>query len=348
MRNPSVSISKGIAIILMVVGHAGCAAWLYDYIYMFHMPLFFFMSGYCFRESYLSETKGFVIKKIKGVWWPFVKWELIFLLLHNVFYSLNIYNGEYGFQDKVSHLYDLSETLKYALKTIIMQHGEQLLGGFWFLRSLFIGIMLFYFSTFIINKLIKKRLAADLMVGIELLLGALLLGWLAKISTKDVVASLFIWIGYVYHKYNMHIENKWYFIIISALFVALSSIFWCCGMFDLTFRLIIPYVITGTIGTLMILGISEHFSEWNSVLKRMLVFIGDNTLDILIWHLLSFKIISLLIIFLYELPIGRLAEYPVIEEFAHQGWCLVYCIIGVCMPLGISILKAKIYHKNEQ
>lgn len=36
---------KGIGIILMVVGHSGCPMVMHDFIYLFHMGLFFFVSG---------------------------------------------------------------------------------------------------------------------------------------------------------------------------------------------------------------------------------------------------------------------------------------------------------------
>ena len=148
MRNPSVSIAKGIAIILMVTAHARCGIWWQYYINMFHMPLFLFMSGYCFKEAYFSDTRSFVTKRIKGIWLPFVKWQLIFLLLHNIFFSLDIYNGEYGFRGRVSHEYSIGETLKNAVFiAVTMSHGEVLLGGFWFLKSLFVGSFFFYFLT---------------------------------------------------------------------------------------------------------------------------------------------------------------------------------------------------------
>lgn len=47
-RNDTLSIVKAIGIILMVIGHSGCPKYLNDYLYMFHMPLFFFCSGYFF------------------------------------------------------------------------------------------------------------------------------------------------------------------------------------------------------------------------------------------------------------------------------------------------------------
>ena len=138
MRNEDVSISKAIAIILMVMAHAHIPLWGQQYINMFHMPLFFIFSGYCFKEKYLANPKMFVSKKVRGIYWPFVKWSLFFLLLHNLFFYLDIYNGEYGFKGNVSELYTLRDYAVHAFNIITrMSDQEQLLGGFWFLKSLF-------------------------------------------------------------------------------------------------------------------------------------------------------------------------------------------------------------------
>lgn len=47
-----ISIAKALGIILMVVGHSGCPEILARFIYLFHMPLFFFCSGYFFTPPY--------------------------------------------------------------------------------------------------------------------------------------------------------------------------------------------------------------------------------------------------------------------------------------------------------
>ena len=91
MRDNSVSIAKAFAIMLMVLAHT----WFMDignkWINMFHMPLFFFMAGYCFKDKYLADFKSFAIKRVTGLYKPFVKWSFVFLVLHNVFFYLNIY-----------------------------------------------------------------------------------------------------------------------------------------------------------------------------------------------------------------------------------------------------------------
>ena len=84
---------------LMVLGHA-CSdnipgmPLLMPFIVMFHMPIFFIASGYCFKEKYLSSLGKYLYNKVKGIWWPYVKWGLLFLLLHNVFFNLHLYNDE--------------------------------------------------------------------------------------------------------------------------------------------------------------------------------------------------------------------------------------------------------------
>ena len=115
MNNPiqfdnSVSFAKGIGITFF-------SAYGYAVIYMFHMPLFFFLSGYCFRESHLGDFRNFAKKRISRIYVPFVKYCLIFLLLHNVFYYLNIYNGTFGFEGEVSQSYGVAD---YAKKTFLI------------------------------------------------------------------------------------------------------------------------------------------------------------------------------------------------------------------------------------
>ncbi len=126
-RDLSLDVAKAICIILMVVCHGGCPEWLNHFIYFFHMPCFFFISGMLLSDRYLDTPGVGVRKKLKSYYKPFVKWELIFLLLHNVFAALHIIAAEpYGWSDVPGRL----------LRTVSMTGGEQLLGGYWFLISL--------------------------------------------------------------------------------------------------------------------------------------------------------------------------------------------------------------------
>lgn len=154
MREERITIAKAIAIMLMVVAHAGLPSAPSHFISMFHMPLFFFVSGYCFKDKYLLDNKRFVINKVKGLYVPFVKWSFLFLVLHNLFFYLDIYNGEFGFRGVGEHLYTLKEHAFNALKILLsMNETEQLLGGYWFLKQLFVGSLL----SFVVFRFVKNN-----------------------------------------------------------------------------------------------------------------------------------------------------------------------------------------------
>lgn len=125
-HNPTISIAKGLLIALMVAGHSGCPELLGRWIYMFHMPAFFFISGCLLKPENTDNLLHYTTRKLKGLWWPFVMYSIIFLLLHNIFAALHIY----------SNTYTIKETLATIPRILIMVDSEQLLGGYWFLKQL--------------------------------------------------------------------------------------------------------------------------------------------------------------------------------------------------------------------
>ena len=94
-----------------------------------------------------------------------------------------------------------------------------------------------------------------------------------------------------------------------------------------------PFIITGVLGTWVVY--SLPWEKLGNGLLKFLNYAGSHTLQILTWHFLSFKIISLCIVLLYDLPIEHLAEFPVIESFSNQFWFL-YFVTGVIVPLALT------------
>lgn len=84
------NIMKGIGIICVVVGHSG--SWLTPYVYMFHMVLFVFISGYLFNERYVGDFKSFLKKRGKSLYLPTVKYRIAYaLLLMFLYYCIFIH-----------------------------------------------------------------------------------------------------------------------------------------------------------------------------------------------------------------------------------------------------------------
>jgi len=117
-RNETLDTAKGILIILMVLGHSGCPGYIADVIYLFHMPCFFLISGMCLSDKYADNKLLFIRRKIKTLYFPFVKWSFLFLIFHNFLFSLNLY----------ANPYDMSLFLRRSLGVLTMTASEQLLG----------------------------------------------------------------------------------------------------------------------------------------------------------------------------------------------------------------------------
>lgn len=352
IRDNSVSMAKGVAIILMVMVHAHFSSYGGKFVNMFHMPLFFFMSGYCFKEAYLDNFSGFLKKRLKGAYWPYVKWSMIFLLLHNVFYEINIYNGDYGYNGMVSKYYNEGDFFRHSLAIVTTMSGEeQLLGGYWFLHSYMIAAII----SFITLKIFRKNIFMNLTGGgILLLLCVIMLYFNISIpyydGPKEVLAAFFIVIGYAY-KHSKIYATPLVCILVGLILVIIGTEYWQSGMLILTWQKAIPYSISSIAGTLMVFSLCKYISKV-PFLEKTLTYIGDRTLAVLTWHFLSFKAVSLLIIFVYALQIKQLAKFPVIDQYAFQGWWMMYLIAGVALSLVVDLLisKAKriIFNKLQQ
>lgn len=71
---------KGFAIVLMVIGHyQGTPAFLNIWIYAFHMPLFFFLSGYLSEN--ISNRGGYLLRRFKALMIPYYSFGILMLIM---------------------------------------------------------------------------------------------------------------------------------------------------------------------------------------------------------------------------------------------------------------------------
>lgn len=66
-RIEEVDISKGIGMVLVITGHLCVSASLRNFIYSFHMPLFFILSGIVYNIARTRARKAIQIKKILNI-----------------------------------------------------------------------------------------------------------------------------------------------------------------------------------------------------------------------------------------------------------------------------------------
>ena len=319
-----VSIAKALGIILMVMGHAGCPRYLCDFIYMFHMPLFFFLAGYCFKNRYLINPKTYVWRRIKGLYFPFVTISLLFLFLHNVFVKFNFIEGEY---------YDWLEIFNRSKSIVFSMHKvETIIGGFWFIPQLLWASLISY----VLFKFFDKRVACIIcLISSVLLYYTNISVPYTAVSWLTFYAAAFFIIGNLWLEWEFN--NGWYCILITFSIVTIASVLMPTGMFVKHGWMIFPYFLVAVLGCWLVTNISKHIAKTRTSITDALMYIGSKTMWVLTLHLICFKLVTLLIVKLNVDPMINLRVTPVAQEYSINGGWIIYSIVGVLMPIFICL-----------
>lgn len=127
MREKEFDILKGIGILLVVIGHTGISGLPYTYIYSFHMPLFFFVSGCFYKRRPLIEV---LERKAKSLLLPWMSFAMLFFIAYTVIDAIKMQN--------------LPEALSVNLSALnLMDEHCTLFRSIWFLVCLF-EVSVFY------------------------------------------------------------------------------------------------------------------------------------------------------------------------------------------------------------
>lgn len=77
-RDNTFDVMKGIGILAVVVGHSPIPKLLESFIFVWHMPLFFLVSGYFYQPK---PVQNYVTKNVKQLILPYVATALVMILL---------------------------------------------------------------------------------------------------------------------------------------------------------------------------------------------------------------------------------------------------------------------------
>lgn len=330
-KDDTISMCKGIAILLMVMAHGGVCMRVAAFIAMFHMPIFFFFSGFCLKPSYLEQPMVFINRRIKGLYLPYVKWMFLFILLHNFFCELGILDPQ------SVGLYNWGQMFeKLARTAFTFVGGEQLLGGFWFLRELFWGSLIaFFMLKYMRNKYLV--LSVSLVAALFFHLTAWHIPSFGIGYTTFMASSYFI-TGFIFKTLSVNVLRP-FLIFLSYAAVFIGSLFWNFDDVSESTLLVIPYFMTAIIGVWATYSLCRMF---NTSSYRFFIWVGNNTMPILTWHFLSFKLVSLFIIVVYRLPLSRLSDFPYIKDNPLVGGWILYFMIGSLFPLFLDLGWKKI------
>lgn len=347
MRNKTIDIARGLAIILMCIGHAYCPRILQDFIYMFHMAFFFITSGYFFnKEKSITQPWEFIVKRIKGLYIPFVTWGISFTFLHNIFLDLKLLTPE-------SHYYDIKETLWKAFTTNTrFITTEEMMGPYWFFSCLFY-VSTFSLSLFFVsNKFFKKRWIEGLSFIIFYIIGFVILYTKDEnnydIIIRTLIISFLFYIGYLWNKYNNRINRIGFALSTSILIIGVLSPYNFINIAILEFENPLLFLIYSLSGTYMLMCSSKYIEKYIEFLKRPLSYIGSNTLIILLTNYLCLRFFNLI-----RAYIVNYKGHPNTTSTNNLDWywwilCTIFMIIlPLCLNYIITMGKEIIFKKRK-
>lgn len=282
-----IDIAKGIGILLVVLGHNDLQAYhpvLYRFIYAFHMPLFFFLSGIFFQPE--RPIKEIFIRRFNGLIKP-----LIFILLF--IYGVSVFFGKMSFAMAFSRL----------LKSLYMTGPYLNWVQLWFLPVLFL-INLYAFFFYRGTNFLSKNWMRWLVLFISLWIGTL---WLPYMWTFD-----FTIFGRSFSAYGLPASldlvllGGFYFILAREVYRQLPESFFTSKitffvsafiLFGMVFTLDIPVdfntrlytswtldTLQAVAGIIFILSLSRQIEQYSEKATRFFNYIGSLTLSILVFH----------------------------------------------------------------
>ena len=245
-----IDITKALAIILMIVGHTSISKVFSDFIFAFHMPVFFLASGWCSRwEKY--SFGSFALHRSRTLLIPFAIYSIIVIAI-TFFIQEPMFSLTDGWQG-------------YAL---------------WFVPVLFVSSLLAKWIESIPNDVIKVILSLIcLVVGSLLSYYRILLPW--TMSTVPYATFLILVGSYLKRGERFITKPRWYLLVGGFIIVSIVSHFW---RMDLAWNVIIPVstlTIAALSGYVMLATIASYISKCPSWIWKFLERMGKDTFVIM-------------------------------------------------------------------
>ncbi|CAM5191868.1 hypothetical protein UACE39S_04896 [Ureibacillus acetophenoni] len=302
-RQQWLDIAKGIGIILVVFGHSG-NTFFPPYIYWFHMPLFFIISGYLHKQpNTLSGVMKNNWRKVKQLLIPYVSFYLLIILLRQLDLNQNF------------------TVTQFDVKQFIL--GGQNLGGyfgvFWFITTLLITQILF---SFVLR--FKNQKVVFLIILISYMLSYINSAYFADKSIMwnanvALLAIVYYYVGYLL-KNRAHIFNM-YTAIISLIISMVFFLLKYNEIYNYAFNMKIYNYHTFGLDLLIPISISFVIFTISKYIERFKV--GED--------LAYLGKMSLVIMYLH-IPANLLAE----NFFQYNT--VIFTIIGIILPILVSSL----------
>lgn len=319
-RDHSIDVLRGLAILLVVLGHSTRIGWLHSYIWSFHMPLFFFISGILFKPEKYPNFLPFVKSRLRSIMLPYAFFYLICF-------------GYWALVERYMRGSDVS-VLNQFLGLFYGTHDSNynvFNGPLWFLPALFSMEMLYW----LVAKLKTWWMILGMMLGINIfgMVYSEELAWLPWGLCHAMVGGIFLCMGNLSSKFvvTLNSANKILLVLGSIGLTALTFIllpYSKANLSDLLFTNYYLYI------PLALIGIVAYWGGAKVIKKnKVLEWFGMNTMVLFALHGQLLRIVYF--------TLGKLTHLE-LDVMRHN---LLYCIAATMIVISILIPVCFAYKK---
>lgn len=339
-RNLIFDIIKALGIIAIVIGHCFPSKDVIRFVYGFHLPIFFFVSGLQFNDEKYSKSPYYLLQnRVKSMWGSCFFYMTFFTLTNNLFLKLHILPG--------NEFTGLNSVINKIFANFFLVGFERLGGAMWFVPMMLSGVIIFGAINYISFEFFNRfRIIIASVLGILagalgiyccqhslrlthytqvslLLIPIMLLGYLIsykKLALEKLlrlpiaILTLILFIYFTVIK-DYHIELSVSQIVSPLLFYPIVI----CGIYNICYL--------------------AKAAALNKYIAKALAFIGKYSFDIMALHFLCFKVIDLIFGTITNTSPEIYSAFP--HGFTHI-WP-IYIIVGIIAPPFIRIGASKLY-----
>lgn len=283
-----IDIARGLGILLVVLGHSDLALvspYLHQLVYSFHVPLFFFLSGYFFDPG--AHFSKFLRKRFRSILQPYLFTILLIFLASISFTNLGLGTAIGRF---AKSMYASTEYIWWI--------------PLWYLPSLFVTSLFAYATDRLVFSRLRNRYFRWLFLLTMQAVGVFFIHSFYPFSfvlfgkdyqlyglpySLDIVfiTSFFYILGREIREFPMDkaFDNKWILVLSGGGLLALNGIF--SQQTDLAARVFESFFVNtleALLGIAFTLSLSKQIASLATRLAATLAYIGQISLYILIFH----------------------------------------------------------------
>jgi fucose 4-O-acetylase-like acetyltransferase len=324
-------VARGIAIICIILGHFRIGE-INRFVYTFDVPLFFMITGYFINEK--TPVKEFVKRKVRTLIVPYFITGIVILILGTIT----------GFFNQGS----LIRPFRYWLMAVLYGSGSSYTTPFEINE---IGPIWFLWATFFSSILIRLLLKADYRIRPFVVAAAFAAGyfsakylfWFPLSIQIGLCASLFVYAGYLFRKYNERIKSLNIavkivcFIAVTAIWVWFIITFRSFWLVRCDFGRGLPDIARSLCACAAVFAISFFIDKYLKPLSKILTVIGKNSIFILCIHAIEINLFPFQEILKIYLPDGYFYLRQTIIIILDV---VIVCGLGFMLSMISSVRKA--------